>query len=429
MRAAAPSQFRILIIGAGLSGLTLAHGLHKIGLKAEIFEKDESPTARDQGYRIHLDGASVAALRDCLPGKLFDLFHRLSEPLGSGFSFFDERLRLVAFLPRKGDDGDARAISRFTLRQLLFTGLENQVQFGKKLEQCSIDNGVAHARFADGSSTTGNFLVAADGSSSAVVRNLLPQAVARDTGYTALIGKVRSGRGAESLFPPGPFDHVGLIVGPGKLLTFLSQQVPAELNRALIEGQPSLADLIDPAVDFGVWSLVVKNRVLPWLKDHQPSGDEVVAAAKQLATHSPFAIRRLIATTDGDDAGVAILWNSPVLKRWKSDPAWTMLGDSIHSMVPLRGRGASAAIIDARALCETLRKRLESPAQARSIMADYVTRMRLRNAPQVVSSRSLLSIARRTGLARTMFFGGLRIGAAIGRRNQASSFASSTTTP
>jgi flavin-dependent dehydrogenase len=44
----------VLIIGAGLGGLTLAQGLRKKGISFDIFERDESPDARQQGWAIGL---------------------------------------------------------------------------------------------------------------------------------------------------------------------------------------------------------------------------------------------------------------------------------------------------------------------------------------------------------------------------------------
>jgi len=45
---------KILIIGAGLGGLALAQGLVKAGFHATVFERDESPASRPQGYRISI---------------------------------------------------------------------------------------------------------------------------------------------------------------------------------------------------------------------------------------------------------------------------------------------------------------------------------------------------------------------------------------
>lgn len=46
------SNLRVLIIGAGIGGLTLAQALRKQGIDFEIFEKDESENSRKQGWAI-----------------------------------------------------------------------------------------------------------------------------------------------------------------------------------------------------------------------------------------------------------------------------------------------------------------------------------------------------------------------------------------
>ena len=45
---------KVLIIGAGISGLTLAQLLRKQGIPFEIFERDANPSARGTGYALGL---------------------------------------------------------------------------------------------------------------------------------------------------------------------------------------------------------------------------------------------------------------------------------------------------------------------------------------------------------------------------------------
>lgn len=44
----------VLILGAGLGGLTLAQSLRKKGVSFEVFERDDDPNARPQGWAIAL---------------------------------------------------------------------------------------------------------------------------------------------------------------------------------------------------------------------------------------------------------------------------------------------------------------------------------------------------------------------------------------
>jgi len=60
----------IIIIGAGLVGLTLAQGLKKQGLKFEIFDRDSSIDERPAGWGITMHWA-LPSLEACLPAELF----------------------------------------------------------------------------------------------------------------------------------------------------------------------------------------------------------------------------------------------------------------------------------------------------------------------------------------------------------------------
>jgi flavin-dependent dehydrogenase len=67
-------DFQIAIIGGGIGGLCLAQGLKKAGIGAEVYERDETPSSRLQGFRIHIDPEGSRALHECLPEDLWDVF-------------------------------------------------------------------------------------------------------------------------------------------------------------------------------------------------------------------------------------------------------------------------------------------------------------------------------------------------------------------
>ena len=52
MPSATTKSPHVLILGAGLAGLTFAQGLRKLGISYEIFERDESAQSRSQGWAI-----------------------------------------------------------------------------------------------------------------------------------------------------------------------------------------------------------------------------------------------------------------------------------------------------------------------------------------------------------------------------------------
>ena len=63
------ADLKVLIIGGGLGGLACAQGLRKHGIPYEIFERDESPNSRTQGWALSLHwycsltGAPAPALK------------------------------------------------------------------------------------------------------------------------------------------------------------------------------------------------------------------------------------------------------------------------------------------------------------------------------------------------------------------------------
>ena len=46
---------RVMVIGAGLGGLTLAHALVRAGIDVRVYEADDGSGERLQGYRLGRD--------------------------------------------------------------------------------------------------------------------------------------------------------------------------------------------------------------------------------------------------------------------------------------------------------------------------------------------------------------------------------------
>jgi protoporphyrinogen oxidase len=68
----ASSQLPVLIIGAGISGLTLGQGLLKASIPFRIFERDPSINQRTQGYRVRINSVGIDALSSTLSPSLLD---------------------------------------------------------------------------------------------------------------------------------------------------------------------------------------------------------------------------------------------------------------------------------------------------------------------------------------------------------------------
>jgi len=142
-------------------------------------------------------------------------------------TFLDHRLRrlLAIDLPPSGRNAIEREmpVSRLALRRLLGEGLDHVVHFVK---QCIAFDDAAHdgvmARFAGGSTATGDVLIGADGASSRLRAQLLPSAQRVETGVVAVTGKLGLNAETRAHTPQPIFRGPTLVLGPRGCLLFAS---------------------------------------------------------------------------------------------------------------------------------------------------------------------------------------------------------------
>jgi 2-polyprenyl-6-methoxyphenol hydroxylase-like FAD-dependent oxidoreductase len=68
------ADLHVIVIGGGIGGLCLAQGLRRSGVAVTVFERDEAPDSRREGFRLHVDPVGARSLRACLPPPLWDAF-------------------------------------------------------------------------------------------------------------------------------------------------------------------------------------------------------------------------------------------------------------------------------------------------------------------------------------------------------------------
>jgi hypothetical protein len=112
----------------------LAHGLKRAGIPVTVFERYRTRTDGLQGYRVGISPIGSFALQQCLPPEVFDLFVKTCARPPRFFNMLSEQMKeLVSLeLPDTGDSVDSeKSVSRITLRQVLLTGLEENVRFDR----------------------------------------------------------------------------------------------------------------------------------------------------------------------------------------------------------------------------------------------------------------------------------------------------------
>lgn len=171
----ADSKQPILIIGAGIAGLTLAQACRKENIPCRLFERDENPSSRGAGWGLTLVH-SLPAFKALVPE---DILARLPETyvnieaVNAGergnFTYFDLSTGEAKW---RSPPAERIRVSRRRLRTLMLTGLD--LEWNKILQKVDSDDSGVTATFSDGTSVTGSMLVACDGAHSIVRREMHP---------------------------------------------------------------------------------------------------------------------------------------------------------------------------------------------------------------------------------------------------------------
>ncbi|NUR90570.1 MAG: FAD-dependent monooxygenase [Nonomuraea sp.] len=330
---------RVLVIGAGLGGLTLAHALIRAGLDVGVYEADDGE--RTQGYRIGLAAQGTDALRAVLPEPLYRLAEATSGSLTGPGLLFDERLTLLGSdLP--GPE-DARAFDRQVLRRVLLGELGDRVAFGKRLKSFEEADGSVTAFFADGTRATGDVLVGADGGNSAVRRRLVPQVRLVDADLCGAMGRTPATARFLELVP----GRGTMVKGPGITLMLGRMTFGREPSEAAAELVPGLA--MPYRESYVRWVLLVPPG---HPAAATPGWDDARDLVLELIDGWHPDLLDLVRGADLSGVGRSRVFDRPM-------PPWpvgrtTLLGDAAHLTLASGGNGATTAMQDAVRLAARL---------------------------------------------------------------------------
>lgn len=358
-------SFHVIIIGAGTGGLCLAHGLKRAGIRVAVYERDRTRKDGLQGYRVGISPGGSRALHECLPPDLYRTFVATCARAPVYFNILTERLSEVLSLSVSPSDDaidSEKSVSRMTLRQVLLTGLEDVVQFDKKFARYeTLEDGRVTAFFEDGSSATGDLLVAADGAGSRVRKQFLPHAELEDTGIVSIGAKVPLTAETKALLPHKAFMGVSMVMAPkgfGAILHVMEFKWGRDGLKAGIGGNDS--DLLsqwpgllyDNTTDYIMWGFWASHRRYP-IDPSEVSREELVRLALDMTSGWHPNLRKLIRLTDVSTVFPIKIRTSVPVAPWPTGNV-TLLGDAIHTMTPGRGVGANTALRDAALLCRNL---------------------------------------------------------------------------
>lgn len=305
---------RILVVGAGVGGISIARGLLRDGHDVTVFERRPHVTAGGGAVTIWSNGATVLAQlgvdMDHAGQRLSTV--RVVTSAGRRVATLD----LTAIVDRLG--ASVRMVPRRVLLERLMDGFPaDRIRCNSRaVEAVNTHNGV-RLRFEDGSSTEGDLLIGADGLHS-MVRDNVGAKPAKPTGWCSWQGLANVPDVADkhvAVIIIGEHGNLGLWPAGGSDLQwwfdlpwsseFVRPRRPIDMIRANFTG----------------WSDSV-DRVLATLTDED-------------LARSPFPHFRHPIPGAGQGAV-------------------TLLGDAAHTMPPTLAQGTNQALLDTMVLCKAL---------------------------------------------------------------------------
>lgn len=252
------------IIGAGPGGLCLAQGLRRFGIHATVFERDTTPQARDQGYRLRIEPSGQQALAACLPPAHYGLLCAGCAQNSGESNLWDPQLapltgrRPEHWLPssqrQTQEPGGDLGIHRQTLREILLAGLQERVRFGHTLREFAQTPQGVELQFANGEHVRVDVLIAADGVNSLVRRRCLPKAGPEDSGAVTLYGKTPLDAATRAQLAPELLRGVSVVFADGLSLVIEPMRFQAPMAQLAADYAPDCP--LTPVDDYLYWACI-----------------------------------------------------------------------------------------------------------------------------------------------------------------------------
>ncbi|MFD6141130.1 FAD-dependent oxidoreductase [Promicromonospora sp. NPDC060271] len=344
---------RVIVVGAGPGGLTLANGLRQAGIEVVVYERNQQH-GRSQGVSLHLEDQATTALRACLAPEQLDMMSAavgarrdrvlsLTEQDGalvvSGSQSFENAPHLSA---------NRRPVDRQLLRAVLLSGVSDVVRFGTALtgfEQRS--DSTVRARFADGSTDTADLLVGADGIGSVVRRQYLPHVRVLDTGRCTLLGATPLSSLAGTGLPELIGDNPAKVQVTGTTMIVAAVRFTAPPPALRERWQAALRHGgVSEVEDYLMWAL-------PTSAQHRGTDDSSEAVrrhARELTAATHPALRQVVEQARPATLARLSIGSLTATSPWTASNV-TLLGDAAHAAP---GFGANSAMWDAQRLNELL---------------------------------------------------------------------------
>jgi 2-polyprenyl-6-methoxyphenol hydroxylase-like FAD-dependent oxidoreductase len=303
---------KVIIIGAGIGGLTTAIALRQAGFAVDVFER--APELKEIGAGIGLSANAIRVL------KHFGLMEQVVDKgsvIETAVSYTSRGKRIGRF-PMNLTDVPGVCLHRADLQQVLLSALSADcVHLGEEFVEYQQhgDHGVI-CRFASGRTAAADALIGADGLRSRVRAQLIGDGEPVYRGYQCWRGICDRPPNHEMTETFGAGVRVGVL----------------PLGR---RGTAWWCCANEPERETDQFTGGAKEKLLRWIGSWHPLVSEVIAATQ------PAAIIK-----------TGIYDRAPV-KAW-SQGCCALLGDAAHPTTPNMGQGGGMAIEDAVVLARCL---------------------------------------------------------------------------
>lgn len=348
---------RVVIVGAGIGGLTTAIAMRARGIDARVYEQAGELKALGAGVSIAPNGSRMLTRLG-----LGDQLKAVAGPL-SRYVFRTWQGEPIAGEPSSlsfGDPARTWFLHRGEFQRVLSEALPpGAIAFGRKVVGASEHSEGVTVRFADGGTVDADLVVGADGIHSRLQGAVCPPAEPVSEGIMAYRGLVAAERltGVDAI---GNLSTSAMWMGPSR--SFLVYPVSAGRLLNVVAFAPTDLDVLES------WTA---------------PGDVRELAASYVGWDQP--VLDIIAAMD-ETFRWGIYDRAP-LPQWSSERI-TLLGDSAHAVVPHLGQGANQAIEDAVTLAVLL---------SDCAPADVSSRLRLYQDLRVARTRQVRDGAREAG--------------------------------
>ncbi|MFI6293970.1 FAD-dependent oxidoreductase [Nonomuraea sp. NPDC050790] len=345
---------RVMIIGAGMGGLTLAQALRGAGIDVVVHERDQAVESTG-GYRLHLDERACRILRRHLAPGHYQALLASSAGLKAfaRFAVADHRMRLLFQEPRDGAS-ETLMIGRIPLRRLLAHGLGEALRLGSEFTGYRTNpDGTLTVSFADGCTEEADLLVGADGVGSRVAAALAGRPTSVPVGASGIAARTPLTADLRPLVPELLAVGPALAFGPGGAGLFLSVHDPGSGSMVDPAACAEVAPIIEePAL---IWGLLAPDRAFPD-RPRDLDGAGLIRLTDRLLRGWSTPVRALVRAADPAATAYFRFHAAATdtdLTPWPAG-AVTALGDAVHAMPPTGGMAAATAIRDADVLAEEL---------------------------------------------------------------------------